>query len=223
MPKLQWNQTGQKLYETGVEKCVHYSQLSDGTFGNGVAWNGVSSIGENPDGGELTPVYADNVQYLNLMSAEKVNLSIEAYTYPDEFAECDGSAEIAEGVVIGQQTRKPFGLCYRTILGNDTQSNDHGYKLHLAYNCLAQPTEKGYETIEDETDAITFSWDVATTPVKVTGYKPTALLTIDSTKVDATKLAALEDILYGTDGEGSNTGTTARLPFPDEVKTLMTA
>lgn len=223
MPELKWDQTGQKLYETGIEKCVHYSQLQDGSFGNGVAWNGVTSISENPDGGEPTPVYADNIQYLNLMSAEKLNLAIEAYTYPDEFAECDGSAEIMEGVVIGQQTRKPFGLCYRTVLGNDTASNDHGYKLHLVYNCLAQPTEKGYETVEDETEAITFSWDVATTPVKVTGYKPAALLTVDSTKVNATKLAALEAVLYGTDGEGNNAGTTARLPFPDEVKTLLTA
>ena len=215
MSKIEWDKTGERFYETGVDRGVHYSQLADGSFGNGVAWNGLSSVSENPDGGEPSPVYADNIPYLNLVSAEKMNLTIEAYTYPDAFAECDGSAEIADGVTIGQQTRKPFGLCYRSLLGNDTKSNDYGYKLHLAYNCLAQPTEKGYETVDDDVEAITSSWEVSTTPVNVTGFKPTATLTVDSTKCTAEKLAALEEILYGKEN------VEPRLPFPDEVMTLM--
>ena len=176
---------------------------------------------ESPSGAVAPYLYADNIKYLSLRSAETFGATIEAYTYPDEFAECDGSAELVEGVVIGQQTRKTFGLCYRTVLGNDVNQNDHGYKLHLIYGCTASPSEKGYATINDSPEAITFSWEITTTPVNVTGFKPTACITIDSTKADAECLAALEDVLYGSDTGGSG-GTAPRLPLPDEVKTLMT-
>ena len=217
MAQIAWDAIGEKFYETGVDHCVLYQQQNDGSYGNGVAWNGVSSISESSDGGEPSPVYADNIQYLNLFSTEKTKLSIEAYTYPDEFAECDGSAELTTGVKIAQQTRKQFGLSYRTQIGNDTQNTDYGYKLHLVYGCMAQPSEKGYSTINDSPEAITFSWELTTTPVSVTGFKPTAIITIDSTKTTKAKMEALEAILYG----GEN--TDARLPLPDEVKTLMAA
>lgn len=219
MAKLTWDDTGKRLYETGVDRGVLYTLgESTNTYDSGVAWNGLTGVTESPSGAEATDLYADNIKYLSLRSAETFGATIEAYTYPDEFAECDGSAELVEGVVIGQQTRKTFGLCYRTVLGNDVNQNDHGYKLHLIYGCTASPSEKGYATINDSPEAITFSWEVTTTPVNVTGLKPTACVTIDSTKADAECLAALEDILYGT----SEPDGTPRLPLPDEVKTVMT-
>lgn len=196
MSRINWDQTGERLYETGVKQAVLYP-VTSGTYGNGVAWNGITGITESPSGAETTSLYADDIKYLNLVSAEEMGGTIEAYTYPDEFKECDGSSEIATGVVIGQQDRKTFGLCYRTTLGNDTESNAHGYKLHILYGALASPSEKGYSTINDSPEAITFSWEFKTTPVNVTGHKPTALVTIDSTKCDPTKLALLEDKLYG--------------------------
>lgn len=224
MAKLVWDKTGEHFYETGVKNAVLYVQ-SNGTYPKGVAWNGITAINESPSGAEATALYADDMKYLNLYSAEEFAASVEAYTYPDEFAECDGSAELADGVAIGQQSRKPFGLCYRTTLGNDTKSNDYGYKLHIIYGAMAAPSEKAYATINDSPEAITFSWELSTTPVSVAGFKPTASITIDSTKADPTKLAALEVILYGKDGTGdSNTGDAdPRLPLPDEIKTLMTA
>lgn len=211
MSKLVWDKTGDRLYETGVDQGVLYPIQAGGTYNKGVVWNGLTAVTESPSGAEANPLYADNIKYLNLISAEEFGATIEAYTYPDEFMECDGSAELAPGVYMGQQSRKTFGLCYRTVLGNDVDNNGHGYKLHLIYGALAAPSEKGYTTINDSPEAITFSWEVKTTPVNVTGGKPTACLTIDSTKVDKEKLAALETILYG--GES----TEARLPLPDEV------
>lgn len=217
MSALIWDQDGQRLYETGVDRGVCYPMNDQGVYTPGVAWNGLSAVNEKPSGAEASAVYADNIKYLNLMSAEEFGAGIEAYTYPDEFAECDGSAEIATGVYIGQQPRKKFGLSYRTVLGNDVKSNEYGYKLHLVYGCMAQPSEKGYSTINDSPEAITFSWELTTTPVSVTGFKPTAIITIDSTKITKAKLEALEAILYG----GEN--TDARLPLPYEVMTLMAA
>lgn len=215
MSKLVWDQTGERFYETGVKQGVLYPQETGGTYPKGVAWNGLTAVTESPSGAEATPIYADDIKYLNLVSAEEFGATIEAYTYPDEFAQCDGSAEIAVGVMIGQQSRKTFGLSYKTTLGNDTEGNDFGYKLHIIYGALAAPSEKGYATINDSPEAITFSWEVSTTPVSVSGFKPTASITIDSTKVDAAKLEALEAILYGgTDNE-------ARLPLPDEIVTVM--
>ena len=217
MSKLVWDQTGERFYETGVKQGVLYPQEIDGTYPKGVAWNGLTAITESPSGAEPTPIYADDIKYLNLLSAEEFGATIEAYTYPDEFAQCDGSAEIATGVMIGQQNRKVFGLSYKTALGNDIDGVDYGYKLHLIYGALAVPSEKGYSTINDSPEAITFSWEVTTTPVSVTGSKPTASITIDSTKVDQTKLAALEAILYGSEE------SEARLPLPDEVADLFAA
>lgn len=215
MAKLNWDQTGDRLYETGVKQCVLYKQDATGTYPQGVAWNGITAVNESPSGAEPSPLYADDIKYLNLMSTEELGGTIEAYTYPDEFAECDGSAAIATGVYIGQQPRKTFGLCYRTVLGNDIASNDYGYKLHLVYGALAKPSEKAYATINDNPEAITFSWEFSTTPVSVEGFKPTANITIDSTKVDSEKLAALEAILYGSESE------EPRLPLPSEVVTII--
>lgn len=215
MSKIVWDETGKRFYETGVNQGVLYLRDTNGAYINGVAWNGLTSVTESPSGAEATPLYADDTKYLNLMSAEEFGASIEAYTYPDEFAECDGSAEIANGVVIGQQSRKTFGLCYRTALGNDVDGNSHGYKIHLIYGATASPSEKGYTTINDSPEAITFSWELTTTPVNVTGHKPTASIVIDSTKATAGKLKALEDILYGTDD------VQPRMPLPDEIVTLM--
>lgn len=262
MAKIVWDQTGERLYETGVDHGVLYPIQTGGLYNKGVAWNGLTAVTESPSGAESTAIYADNIKYLNLMSAEEFGATIEAYTYPDEFAECDGSASLAEGVIIGQQNRKLFGLCYRTLVGNDVDSNDYGYKLHLIYGCQASPSEKGYQTVNDSPEAITFSWEVSTTPVNVAGFKPTACVTIDSTKSDPTCLKALEDILYGgvytvlaaqpddwatnytnyytkdqenyipvaaQEGEAPTwqasmyySSSDARLPLPDEVKTVMT-
>lgn len=219
--RLKWDQTGDRLYETGVKQGVLYIPTA-GVYSTGVAWNGLTSVTESPSGAEATALYADDVKYLSLLSTEEYGATIEAYTYPDEFAACDGSKELVDGVMIGQQARSTFGLCYRTTVGNDTEGNDHGYKLHIIYGALASPSEKQYQTINDSPDAITFSWEVTTTPVNVAGCKPTASLVIDSTKADPTKLAALEDILYGKDGASDNAGTAPRLPLPDEIKTLMT-
>lgn len=217
MPKLTWDNTGERIFETGVKQGVLYPIQSDGKYTKGVAWNGLTAVTESPSGAEATALYADDIKYLNLLSNEEFGATIEAYTYPDEFAECDGSAELAPGVMIGQQKRKIFGLCYRTTIGNDVEGNDYGYKLHLVYGCLAAPSEKGYSTINDNPDAITFSWEVSTTPVNVEGFKPTSQITIDSTKVDSVKLAALEAVLYGAEA------AEAKLPLPDEVATLMSA
>ena len=215
MSKLTWDASGERLYETGVKQGVLYVMDSN-SYGNGVAWNGLTAITESPSGAESTPLYADDIKYLDLRSTEEFGATIEAYTYPDEFAACDGSASLADGVSIGQQARKMFGLCYRTTVGNDTDGTNHGYKLHLIYGATASPSEKAYETINDSPEAITFSWEITTTPVSVTGFKPTASITIDSTKADPTCLAALEEKLYG----GASTEPT--LPLPDEVKTIMT-
>ena len=224
--RLVWDKTGERLYETGVSQGVLYTlDTATKTYKNGVVWNGLTTVTESPSGAEATAIYADNIKYLSLMSAEEFGATIEAYTYPDEFALCDGSAELVAGAMIGQQARKTFGLCYKTVLGNDVEGESHGYKLHIIYGAMASPSEKGYSTINDSPEAITFSWEITTTPVNVTGFKPTASLIIDSTKADPTKLSDLEDILYGTDaGEGGTPAATApRLPLPDEIKTLLTA
>lgn len=217
MAALTWDGSGERLYETGVDRGVLYVMSAGGTYGTGVAWNGLTGVTESPSGAEETALYADNIKYVSLYSAEEFGATIEAYTYPDEFAECDGSAELATGVTVGQQTRKMFGLCYRTLLGNDTDGQSHGYKLHLIYGATASPSEKAYATVNDSPEAITFSWEVTTTPVNVTGMSPTASITIDSTKADATCLAALEAKLYGSEPSGTPT-----LPLPDVVKTIMT-
>ena len=217
MSKITWDNTGERFYETGVKNGVLYPIQTGGVYSKGVAWNGLTAVTESPSGAEATALYADDIKYLNLLSNEEFGATIEAYTYPDEFAECDGSAALTTGVMIGQQKRKTFGLCYKTTLGNDVDGNDYGYKLHLIYGCLAAPSEKAYATINDSPEAITFSWEVTTTPVNVTGFKPTSQITIDSTKADETKLAALEAVLYGSETE------EARLPLPDEVADLMGA
>lgn len=215
MSKIVWDKIGERFYETGVDRGVLYVQDDQGNYPKGVAWNGLIGVTESPTGAEPTPLYADNIKYLNLISVEEFEASIEAYTYPEEFEECDGSAELAPGITLGQQPRKAFGLCYRTKLGNDLEGDDYGYKLHLIYGAKAAPSEKGYETINDSPDAVTFSWDITTTPVPVTGFKPTSTLVIDSTKVDPDKLVELEEILYGSEQED------ARLPLPDEVLTII--
>lgn len=222
MSKIEWDKTGEKLYETGVKNGVLYLPDESGAYTKGVAWNGLTSVKESPSGAEATPLYADDIKYLELTSAEEFGGTLECYTYPDEFAECDGSAEVAPGVIIGQQNRKTFGLCYRTTLGNDVKGNEYGYKLHLIYGAKASPSEKAYSTINDSPEAITFSYEITTTPVNVTGYKPTASLIVDSTKVSAEKMAALEAILYGKDAAvESGANNDPRLPLPDEVITLL--
>ena len=214
MSKLVWDQTGERLYETGVKFGVLYLQES-GAYPKGVVWNGLTAVTESPSGAEATPLYADDVKYLNMVSAEEFGATIEAYTYPDEFMLCDGSAELSTGIYIGQQARKTFGMCYRTAVGNDVDNNEHGYKLHLIYGALAAPSEKAYSSINDSPEAITFSWEVSTTPVNVTGHKPTASVVIDSTKVDASAMAALKAVLYGSES------SEARLPLPDEIVTII--
>lgn len=215
MAKLVWDQTGERLYETGVKNGVLYVQDDKGAYPAGVAWNGLTAVTESPSGAEATALYADDTKYLNLYSAEEFGATVEAYMYPDEFAVCDGSAQAVEGVSFGQQPRKKFGLCYRTAVGNDVLGSDYGYKLHIIYGAKASPSEKAYASINDSPEAITFSWELTTEPVAVTGFKPTATVVIDSTKVDKDKLAALEDILYG------GADTEPRLPLPDEIVTLM--
>ena len=211
MSKIVWDQSGQRLYETGVKMGVLYVQDASGTYPKGVAWNGLTAVNETPSGAEATPLYADDIKYLNLRSAEDFGATIEAYMYPEEFEQCDGSAELAPGVKIGQQARNAFGLCYRTVLGNDIAGNDYGYKLHIIDGATAKKKKKSYATINDSPEAITFSWEVNCTPVEVEGFKPTASLVIDSTKVDAEKLAALEAKLYGDEN------TEAMLPLPAEI------
>ena len=217
MAKLVFDESGKRFYETGVSKGVLYIKDATGAYPKGVAWNGLTAVNEAPSGAEATPLYADDIKYLELRSAEEFGATIEAYTYPDEFEQCDGSAELAEGVVIGQQARKAFGLCYRTIVGNDVEGNDHGYKLHIIYGATAAPSEKAYATVNDSPEAVTFSWEVTCTPVEVEGFKPTATVVIDSRKVDGEKLAALEAKLYG--GESSE----AMLPLPSEIAQMFKA
>ena len=220
MSRIVWDKTGERYYETGVKMGVLYPIQDGGVYNKGVAWNGLTAVTESPSGAEATPLYADDIKYLNLISNEEFGCTIEAYTYPDEFAECDGSAALAAGVMIGQQKRKTFGLSYRTAFGNDVDGTDHAYKLHLVYGCLAAPSEKAYATINDSPEAITFSWEVTTTPVSVKGFKPTSQITIDSTKVNPEKLTALETILYGKDA-GPAEAADPRLPLPDEIATLL--
>lgn len=221
--RIKWDETGKRFYETGVDHAVLYPISNDGKYNKGVPWNGVTAITETPSGAEPNNLYADNMKYLVLVGAEDFGYNIEAYTYPDEWAACDGSAEPVPGMTIGQQSRKTFGLCHRTKLGNDVDGQDHGYKLHLLYGGLASPSERNYQTVNDSPEAINFSWDVTTTPVDVPGFKPTACVIIDSTKVSAAKLAALEEILYGKDPttEGGSDGVEARLPLPAEVIDLL--
>lgn len=214
MSKLKWDQTGERLYETGVDRGVIYPQV-DGKYPKGAAWNGLISATLTPSGAEPTALYANNHKYLNLMSVEELGGTIEAYTYPDEFAECDGSASLAEGVRIGQQKRKAFGLCFRTLLGNDSEGDSHGYKLHIIYGCLASPSEQANSTVNDSLEAKTMSWEFSTTPVEIEGFEPTSSIEIDSTKVDKAKLAALEKVLYGDET------SEAKLPMPDEIVTLL--
>lgn len=218
MSKLTWDNIGERYFETGVDHGVIYPYKTVNSvtgYQKGVAWNGLTAVNENPSGAEATPLYADNIKYLNLLSNEEYGATIEAYTYPDEFAECDGSAEPTSGLYIMQQKRIPFGFTYRTKIGNDVEGSDKGYKLHLIYNAMAQPSSKSYGTINDTPEAITFSWEVITTPEKITGYKPTAHIVVDSTKVGASQLTALEDILYG------NEVNDARMPLPDEVVSII--
>ena len=215
MSKIKWDQTGERYYETGVSKGVLYPYANN-AYANGVAWNGLINVSESPEGAEATPLYADNIKYLNLMSAEEFKATIEAYTYPDEFAACNGEASLEQGVSIGQQKRSQFGLSYQTKIGNDVDS-ELGYKIHLVYGALAAPSEKAYATVNDSPEAITFSWEISTTPVEVPGFKPTASLVIDSTKVDPSKLAEFEKKLYGDETN------EATLPLPSEVATLFHA
>ena len=214
MAKLEWDKSGERIYETGVSNGVLYPLDNAGTYSQGVVWNGLTNVSESPEGAEATALYADNIKYLNLMSTEEFKATVEAYTYPDEFGACNGELELADGVSIGQQKRKTFGMSYKTKVGNDVDS-DLGYKIHLIYGALAAPSEKAYATINDSPEAITFSWELSTTPVAVTGAKPTASLVIDSTKTTAEKMAAIEAILYGSEN------TEARLPLPDEVLNIM--
>ena len=215
MAKLVWDQIGERFYETGVDHGVLYPQDNLGAYSNGVAWNGLTSVSESPSGAEPTDLYADNIKYLSIRSAETFGATVEAYTYPDEFAVLDGSAELADGVIIGQQPRKAFGLCYRTRVGNDIQFENYGYKLHLIYGCSVSPSEKSYQTINDSPEAITFSWEMTTIPVNVTGFKPTATVILDSKTLGTAKMTAIEDVLYGT------TEADPRLPLPDEVLSII--
>lgn len=221
MARLEWDKTGERLYETGTDRGVLYV-ASNGTYPTGVAWNGLTGVDENPSGAEANAQYADNIKYLELRSAEDFGATVTAYTYPDEFEQCDGSAEPAEGMYIGQQARKMFGMSYRTKIGNDTDGDEHGYYIHLIYGATASPSQRSYKTINDSPEPIEFSWEVTTTPVNIAGYKPVAHVRINSTKADAEKLAVLESVLYGSNGEGNAEGRTASLPLPDAVKTILT-
>lgn len=215
MPKLVFDKSGERFYETGVSQGVLYVQDATGKYPTGVAWNGLTNVSESPSGAEATALYADNIKYLSLYSAEEFGATIEAYTYPDEFEECDGSSSIGEGISIGQQGRSTFGMCYKTVIGNDVSGNNYGYKLHLIYGAVASPSEKAYQTVNDSPEAITFSWEITTTPVEVSGHKPTATVVIDSTKVDAEALAKIEALLYGSES------AEASLPTPDEIIALI--
>lgn len=217
MAVITWDETGKRFYETGVDHGVLYPISESGKYTPGVAWNGLTALTETPEGAEIEDLYADNIKYLSLLSAETFGGTIEAYTYPDEFMECDGSKELAAGVVAYQQTRKTFGLCYRTVLGNDVNGNDNGYKLHLVYGCKASVSERAYSTINDSSEAITFSWEFKSTPVTVSkeGFKPTSCIIIDSTKVAKEKMTLLEKKLYG------DTSTEPELPLPDEVLSII--
>ena len=220
MAKLEWDKTGERLYETGTDRGVLYV-ASNGAYPQGVAWNGLTGVDENPSGAEANAQYADNIKYLELRSAEDFGATVTAYTYPDEFEQCDGSAEPATGMYIGQQKRKMFGMSYRTKIGNDTDGDEHGYYIHLIYGATASPSQRSYKTINDSPEPIEFSWEVTTTPVNITGYKPVAHVRINSTKADSEKLALLESVLYGSDGEGNTEGRTASLPLPDAVKYIL--
>lgn len=225
MAKIVWDKAAEHFYETGVDHGVLYPQKDTGEYDKGVAWNGLTAVTESPSGAEATDLYADNIKYLSLLSAETFAATIEAYTYPDEFAALDGSGELAAGVMIGQQARSAFGLCYRTQVGNDVKGSDYGYKLHIIYGAKASPSEKAYSTINDSPEAITFSWELSTTPVAVEGFKPTASLVIDSTKVGAEKMAKLEAKLYGTDAgtSGEPAASEPTLLLPNEIKALLEA
>lgn len=217
MSKLQWDKIGERLYETGLDRGVLFPMGTEGKYGKGVAWNGLTAVNESPSGAESNPVYADNQKYINLVSAEDFGATVEALTYPPEFEACDGTAEVAPGVTVGQQSRTVFGLSYRTLIGNDVKGQDYGYKIHLIYGAQAAPSEKNRQTINDNPDTVSFSWELTTTPVDVPGFKPTAHLTIDSTKTDAAKLKALEDMIYGTDASDGNEATDSKLPLPAEI------
>lgn len=216
--RLQWDKDGERLYETGVDRVVLFPK-ANGAYPKGVAWNGVTQISEKPSGAESNPVYADNIKYLNLRSNEEFGVTLEAYTYPDEFAECDGSVDVVAGLRLNQQSRKTFGLAYRSLIGNDEESTDHGYKLHLVYGCDAAPSEKSRQTVNESPEAIAFSWEITTTPVKIPGYRPCAHIEIDSTKVDSKKLTEFEDLLYGVDTDATNeiAGSQSYLPLPEDV------
>lgn len=222
MAKLKWDETGKRLYETGTKMGVLYPQNEDGTYPKGIAWNGLMSVTESPSGAEASALYADDAKYLELYSNEDFGFTIGAYTYPDEFAECDGSTELGKGVTLGQQPRKAFGLSYRTIIGNDTKGSDYGYKLHLVYGAKASPSERSYASVNDSPEALELSWECTTTPVPVTGHKPSAHIEIDSTKIDTDKLTKIEEMLYGKDG-GTGTETEPKLPLPDEIIQILTA
>lgn len=212
--KIVWDAVGSRYFETGVDRGVLYVMGAENTYGAGVPWNGLTGVTESPSGAEATPMYADNIKYLNLLSNEDYACTINAYTYPDEFGVCDGSAEIAKGVYAGQQTRKTFGFCYRSKIGNDVDGADHGYKLHIVYNCLAAPSEKSHNTVNESPEAVEFSWSISTTPIEIPGFKPTAHLTLDSTKIAKEKLDALETMLYGSES------TDPKLPTPEEIVQL---
>lgn len=223
--QLEWDKSTERFYETGTRMGVVYPQNSSGAYPKGYAWNGLTAVTESPSGADVTKLWADDINYLSMRAAEEFGGTIEAYTYPDAFAECDGSAALdsAGGILIGQQPRKPFGFCYRSVLGNDAELDSYGYKLHLIYGCTVNPSERAYETINDSPDAITFSWEFDTVPVNVTGHKPTAEIVLDSKKLGATKMAAIEAVLYGTAATGNDAAVDARLPLPDEVLSIINA
>lgn len=223
---LTWDKSGERIYETGVKMGVLYVVSAEtGTYGKGVAWNGLSTVTESPSGAEASATYADDIKYLNLYSAEEFGATIEAYSYPEEFAECNGESSLAKGVTIGQQDRRSFGLCYRTVVGNDVMGDNYGYKLHFIYGAKASPSERAYASINDSPEPITLSWELSTIPVSVNGFKATSYICVDSTKCDAGKLEALEKIIYGTaaTSENVNDAVDARLPLPDEIASLMKA
>lgn len=223
---LTWDKTGEHIYETGVKMGVLYVVSAEtGSYGKGVAWNGLSTVTESPSGAEASAIYADDIKYLNLYSAEEFGATIEAYSYPEEFAECNGEASLAKGVTIGQQDRRSFGLCYRTVIGNDVMGDKYGYKLHFIYGAKASPSERAYASVNDSPEPITLSWELSTIPVSANGFKATSYICVDSTKCDAAKLEALEKIIYGTaaTSESANDAVEARLPLPDEIAYLMKA